>query len=87
MIALVIRLLDYVGGLMSKNLHNYSVASLLVLEWVVVMAVLVFPDSTRLEIAKDVGVVLLGALGIVGGVHGMKAIKGVESGSRPNGEP
>lgn len=62
-------LLDLVGGLMSKSLHNYTVATLLILEAVSVATVLICPNAIRLDMAKDVGVVLLGALGIVGGVH------------------
>jgi hypothetical protein len=79
----VIGWLDRLAAMLGKRLHNYTIATLLLLEAVCVIVVLVFPQDTRLAMAKDVGTTLLGALGIVGGVHGMKAIKGVDGDSPP----
>lgn len=67
-------LVTFLEDRMKGNLHNYGVASLLALEWVVVLWVMIAPQDLRLQMAKDVGTVLIGLLGIVAGTHGAKAV-------------
>jgi hypothetical protein len=58
------------NALLSDNLHNYIIVGLFA-AWIATLAIALY-DPTRLEILKDVGMTLLGALGIVGGVHAGK---------------
>lgn len=66
--------MEKINTLLSNNLHNYAEMLLLLLESVCVISVLLFPNETRLAMAKDVGGLVAMVMGIVGGVHGWKAV-------------
>jgi hypothetical protein len=88
MIALISKFMERVHGAMSSQMHNYGVLVTLGIWAVAVVSTLLWPQQTRLEMAKDVGIVVLGWMGIVATGHVTKAINGVEGGSRrPEGAP
>ena len=66
--------MDRLNKYLSSDLHNYSIVALLLLYAATVVAVLIYPQDTRLSMAKDVGTALLGVFGIVAGAHSSKAI-------------
>lgn len=67
-------MMDRLNAYLSADLHNYTICALLALYAATVIAVLIFPQETRLAMAKDVGTALLGVFGIVAGAHASKAI-------------
>lgn len=69
-------MIERVNHILSNNLHNYALCLVLVLEAACVIIVLLFPNDIRLQMAKDVGGLVAMVMGIVGGVHGWKAVKG-----------
>ena len=78
MIPLLRAALDASNKLLSENTHNYILV-LVAWTWAgAVGIVLLWPEPSRLAIAKDCGTTLIGILGVVGGVHAAKSIKGVE---------
>ena len=79
---LLARLWDWIAGAMSSQMHNFSIFICLTVWAGAVVSVLMSPHPLRLDMAKDVGVVLMGLLGIVGGTHAYKAARGVEGGSK-----
>ena len=83
MIALVLRFWTFLQGAMSSQLHNIAIVTALLVWAGVVVSVMIWPHAIRLDMAKDVGVVVMALLGIVGGTHAYKATKGVEAGVRP----
>jgi len=86
-IALLIRAWEWLSGAMSSQLHNVAIVISLLVWAGAVVSTLIWPASIRLDMAKDVGVVVMGLLGIVGGTHAYKAARGVESGVRHHEAP
>jgi hypothetical protein len=74
---------DRLNQFLSDNLHNYALCLVLVLECACVVAVLIFPNETRLSMAKDVGGLVAMIMGVIGGVHGWKAVAGMNGGAKP----
>lgn len=82
MIALAGRMLSFVHDSMSSQMHNYGVLVTLTVWTACVLSTLVWPDPVRLDVTKDVGIVVLGWMGMVAGAHTVKAVRGVESSTR-----
>jgi hypothetical protein len=70
-------MMDRLNRYLSADLHNYTVCALLLLYAATVLAVLLWPQDTRLAMAKDVGTALMGVIGIVAGAHSSKVIAGI----------
>lgn len=72
------RVLEVLKSWMSEQTHNVVTIYLVNLYGAAVFAVLLWPQETRLNMAKDVGTALMGVFTASGVVHGAKAIMGTK---------
>jgi len=70
--AILHRFFEWLNGAGLKKVHLHVLVMVALLEAAAVLATLIFPNPVRLEMAKDVGIVLMGVLGVVGTVHAAK---------------
>lgn len=82
--------MEYMNVQMGAALHNWCILMLLFLTEFTAVALLARFLATGLDIPEGVLTLfqyelmgLLAGIGVVGGFHTVKAVKGVESGSRP----